>query len=146
MCEQTIYDYEITVLGEPKAQGRHRARNAGKFIQMYDDLKSRNAKRSLLSIIQDRAPRIPLDCPLQLDLEFHMPRPKNHYRTGKNAGLLREDAPDWHTSKPDKDNLRKLVMDAMNRVFWRDDSLICAGTTIKVYSERPRTVIKLRKL
>lgn len=140
------YDYEITVLGNPKAQGRPRARNAGKFVQLYDDPKSRKAKQSLLAIIQSKAPDKLLDCPLQVDLGFYLPRPKGHYGTGRNSGRLKDSAPTLHTKKPDIDNLRKLVMDAMTDVFWRDDSLVCTGTTVKRYSDKPRTEIKIKRL
>jgi Holliday junction resolvase RusA-like endonuclease len=38
------------------------------------------------------------------------------------------------------------VMDAMTGVFWRDDALVCKGTTVKEYSDRPRTEIRVKKL
>lgn len=140
------YDLEITVLGDPKAQGRPRAAKRGKFIQVYDDPSSRKAKDNLLAVIQSKAPAKPFDCPLQVDLGFYMPRPKGHYGTGKNANRLKPTAPLLHTSRPDIDNLRKLVMDAMTGVFWRDDALVCKGTTVKEYSDRPRTEIRVKKL
>lgn len=141
-----MYDYHLTILGDPKAQGRARARNAGSFIQIYDDPKSRKAKDSLIAVIQDEAPESLLDCPLRVDLHFYMPRPKGHYGTGRNEGKLKDSSPTRHTKRPDIDNLRKLVMDALTKVFWRDDSLVCEGTTIKNYSEKPRTEIFIKLL
>lgn len=141
------YDYIIEVLGDPKAQGRPRAAKRGKFIQVYDDPKSRKAKEKLAVIVQQKAPEKLLDCPLQVDLAFYLPRPKSHYGTGKNEGQLKmQFAYIYHTKKPDIDNLRKLVMDAMTGIFWRDDSLVCRGATVKEYSERPRTEIRIKKL
>ncbi len=139
-------DYTLVVLGDPKAQGRARARNAGKFIQIYDDPKSAKKKREFGVIIQEQAPEKLLDCPLRVDLVFCMPRPQGHYGTGRNAGVLKSSAPINHTKRPDIDNLRKLVMDAMTGIFWRDDSLVCEGTTWKRYSDRPRTEIYIKKL
>jgi len=140
------YDYQIVILGSPKAQGRPRARNAGKFVQIYDDPNSAKAKRNLMAVVQEQAPEKLLDCPLRVDLYFYMPRPKGHYGTGKNAGKLKDSSPINHTKKPDIDNLRKLVMDALTNVFWRDDSLVCEGTTRKVYSNKPRTEIGIKKI
>ncbi len=134
------------MLGDPKAQGRPRARNAGKFIQVYDDPKSAKEKHKLEVVVQEKAPDTPLDCPLQVDLEFYMPRPKGHYGTGKNGGKLKDSSPLHHTKRPDIDNLRKLVMDALTGIFWRDDSLICEGMTIKQYSSCPRTIINIKIL
>ena len=139
-------DHYLTILGDPKAQGRPRARNAGSFVQIYDDPKSRKAKQTLQAVVQDKAPDVLLDCPLQVDLVFHMPRPKGHYGTGKNSGKLKDSSPTLHTKKLDIENLRKLVMDALTNVFWRDDSLVCIGQTIKRYADRPRTEIFIKKL
>ena len=140
------YDYELVILGDPKAQGRPRARNAGRFIQIYDDPKSKKAKDSMITVIQEKAPDELLDGPLRVDLKFYLPRPQGHYGTGKKSGVLKMSAPTMHTKKPDIDNLRKLVMDAMTHVYWRDDSLVCEGETIKQYSGKPRTEIYIKKL
>ena len=147
MKEPTEYDYKLVVLGTPRPQGRPRARNAGSFVQIYEDPKDRKTKQSLVAVIQDKAPEQLLDCPLCVDLVFCLPRPKGHYGTGKNAGKLKDRFKNkHHTSKPDIDNLRKLVMDAMTEVFWHDDSQVCQGQTIKRYSERPRTEIFIKTL
>ena len=65
---EVVYDYKLTVLGNPKAQGRARARNAGSFVQIYDDPKSAQAKRKLETVVQEQAPEQLLDCPLRVDL------------------------------------------------------------------------------
>src|SRR5579863_1288505 len=40
----------------------------------------------------------------------------------------------WKTSKPDLDNLTKLVKDALNHVAWADDAQIVELTCRKVYT------------
>ncbi len=140
------YDYKLVILGKPKAQGRPRARNTSRFVQVYDDPKSAKEKYRLEVIVQEQAPEKLLDCPLRVDLNFYLPRPKGHYGTGRNAGVLKASAPNHHTKKPDIDNLRKLVMDALTNVFWRDDSLVCEGRTQKYYSDMPRTEIYIKAL
>jgi Holliday junction resolvase RusA-like endonuclease len=140
------YDLEITVLGDPKAQGRPRAARIGKYVHVYDDPQSRSAKSNLISAVYKKAPDKPLDCPLQVDVNFYFQRPRSHYGSGKNASKLKASAPLLHTSRPDIDNLKKLVMDAMTGIFWRDDALICISTTTKQYSDKPRTEIFIRKL
>ena len=135
---------EITVLGDPKAQKRHRHARMGNFIKVYDPSKA--DKGDFLSIVQRHAPEKPFDCPLRVDVSFYFSRPKNHYGTGKNAGVLKATAPEWYTSKPDRDNLDKKILDSMCKIFWRDDSIICAGELTKKYSENPRTEIKITLL
>ena len=70
------------VLGEPKAQARHRHFKRGDFSGSYDP--SKTNKNTFASILQDDAPKELLDGPMLLELTFYMPRPKGHWRTGKN--------------------------------------------------------------
>lgn len=134
----------MVVLGEPKAQARHRHFSKGKFTQTYDP--SSEKKGSFLSVIHEQAPEQPYDGPLILELDFFMSRPKSHYGTGSKSDQLKPTAPEWHTGKPDIDNLVKFVQDALNRVFYRDDSLICQIIARKLYSQRPRTEITINSL
>lgn len=32
---------------------------------------------------------------------------------------------DWHTQRPDTDNIEKSVLDGLNGIAWADDSLAC---------------------
>tara|TARA_Y100000310_G_scaffold191013_1_gene191014 strand:+ start:2634 stop:3110 length:477 start_codon:yes stop_codon:yes gene_type:complete len=141
------YDYKLEILGDPKAQGRPRARRMGKFVSVYDDPKSAKAKKTLQAVVQENAPKELLNSALRVDLYFYLPRPKGHFRTGRYANQLKESfCYIHHTKRPDIDNLRKLVMDALTGVFWRDDSLVCVGLTIKEYSIKPRTEIFIKIL
>lgn len=78
-----------------------------------------------------------------MTLEFYVDRPKSHYRTGKYSHLLKDNAPTWHTSRADIDNYVKLVLDALNGSYYKDDSQVCHLRTIKKYSDNPRTVVTM---
>ena len=136
--------FDLTILGDPKAQQRHRHFRRGKFSGTYDP--SRDDKADFLSIVQAQAPPSPLLGPISIELIFFFPRLKGHFGTGKNAGILKKSAPKWHTVKPDIDNTIKMVFDALNRIFWHDDSQICCAKIWKRYSSRPRTEIRIWKL
>lgn len=71
---------------------------------------------------------------LAVDVTFDMPRPKSHYRTGKHAGELRDDAPDWHSKKPDATKLWRSTEDALTGVVWTDDALVASQYIIKRYA------------
>lgn len=129
----------LVVLGAPKAQARHRSFKRGNFTGTYDP--SKGIKEALASVVQDQAPKEPLTGAISLDVTFYLPRPKGHYGSGRNALKLKKNAPEWHTSKPDIDNLEKLVQDSLNGIFWKDDSQIAVLTCRKLYSEKPRTEI-----
>ncbi len=130
-----------TVLGEPKAQARHRHFKRGNFSGSYDP--SKDAKESFASILQREAPEKPIEAPIMLELYFYMARPKNHFKSGKNSDMLKDSAPEYHTGRPDLDNLTKFVQDSLNKIYYRDDSLICVLSAKKIYSDRPRTEITI---
>jgi Holliday junction resolvase RusA-like endonuclease len=140
LCESI----ELVILGEPKAQKRHRHVKMGNFVRQYDP--SAADKGDFLSIIQSNAPEKPYDSPLKVDILFYFARPKSHYGTGSKAEVIKANAPQWHLSKPDVDNCIKFVMDSMNKIYWRDDSIICDCSIKKMYSTNPRTEIIITKL
>lgn len=131
----------VTVLGEPTSQKRHRSVKMGNFTRQYDP--SSADKADFLSLLREKAPETPFNTPLRLELAFYFSRPKSHYGTGKNLSFLKPFAPLRHTSKPDIDNCIKFVQDALNKVYWRDDSLICELSIKKLYDVKPRTEIKV---
>ena len=135
---------KLIVLGEPSAQARHRHFSRGKFTGTYDP--SKDKKESFVSILQSQAPKEPISTAILLELTFAMHRPKSHYGSGKRAECLKDSAPEYHTGRPDIDNLQKFVQDSLNKVFYRDDSLICKIISEKVYSDVPRTEIILTTL
>jgi Holliday junction resolvase RusA-like endonuclease len=137
----------FTITGEPQALKRHRTYTHGKggrvlpFPMQVDP--SKKDKENFLAIAHQHRPQNPIDTPIKLILTFYIGRPKKHYRTGQFANQLRPDAPKYHTSTPDTDNLIKFVSDSLNGVFWRDDSLIYIIEAQKVYDEIPRTEVHI---
>ena len=130
---------EFTVEGSPIALKRHRHTHKG-FT--YDPSKS--DKDTFLKKALKTAPKSPVYGPISMSIEFYVGRPKAHFRTGQHSHLLKSSAPIWNTSRADIDNYVKLVLDALNGVFYKDDSQICHLKTIKKYSNYPRTVVQLK--
>jgi len=78
-----------------------------------------------------------------MQLEFYIGRPKSHFGTGKNSHILKESSPLHKTSRPDLDNYIKLVFDALNKVYYLDDSQITNIIATKQYSDHPRTIVRI---
>ena len=140
----------LVILRNPKAQGRHRTYTKGRggrplpFPIQVDP--SVNDKDNLRVIVQEKAPEKPLDCPLEVKLSFYFPYRSIDYGTGRNAGILKESAPIYHTVRPDCDNCIKLILDALSGIFWRDDALISKLTAAKLYDQKPRIEIIIETL
>lgn len=67
-----------------------------------------------------RAKLLPFDGPLYVSLNIQYPMPKTteaKIRKGKLAHSHK-------TSRPDLDNLSKIVLDALNEIVWTDDAII----------------------
>jgi Holliday junction resolvase RusA-like endonuclease len=75
----------------------------------------------------------PLPGPLALDALFRFPRPKAHYRTGRNAGELKPTAPNLHHGRPDLDKLLRALGDALTGIVWTDDGQLARIQARKVY-------------
>jgi len=72
--------------------------------------------------------------PIILRVTFLFPRPKRHFGTGKKATILRQDAPEFHTSKPDNTKLTRSTEDALTGVVWKDDAQVCQQFVEKRYT------------
>lgn len=79
--------------------------------------------------------RPPLQGPLCLLVEFHLPRPKAHYGTGRNAAILKHDAPAEHLQKPDSTKLLRAVEDALTGILWLDDCQIVRQVVEKRWAD-----------
>lgn len=145
MCELTL-----EILGTPHPQMRSRAARIPGLahVRVYKCEKQREAEESFIAQVLAQLPRDhkPMAGPLEIVINFFVARPRSHYGTGKNAGILKSSAPAYPTSKPDFDNTIKHVCDCFNQVVWADDKLVVRSRVDKDYGERPRTVIRIREL
>lgn len=143
-------EISFTIYGEPKTLQRHRdtireTKNGIKIRKKYDP-SSEDKKILAWKAIATFKPDRPFVIPIKLKLIFYMKRPKNHYGTGKNSDKLKGSAPVFHTKKPDIDNLAKLFIDAMNGIYWKDDTVISTLICRKVYTEgAPRTDVCIKE-
>lgn len=76
-----------------------------------------------------------LDGPLKVSMTFFLPRPKGHFGTGRNAGLVRPTAPVYPAIKPDVLKLGRSTEDALTGVLWRDDAATVQLALHKRYAD-----------
>ena len=139
-----VITFEIP--GNPQALKRHRAFRMGEHLRMVDP--SASDKANFLTIAFANKPDTPLDEPLHVGCTFVFDRPKSHYRTGSKSHLLKDSAPYFHTKVPDGDNLFKFIGDALEGVFWKNDSCIAKQESLKLYANdhRPRTIVTIQPI
>ena len=132
-----MHTIDIHVPHRPTAQKRHRHTRAG---NTYDPC-SADKKAFVKLCAQDCYPPCPpLTGPLRCTLRFTFARPRSHC-TAK--GLLKAGAPRVHVCKPDADNLAKFVLDALNGIYYKDDSQIYYLNVEKKYGDEDSVRVQI---
>jgi Holliday junction resolvase RusA-like endonuclease len=130
----------ITVYGTPAPQGSKRAfavRGKGGvptgriavIESSHDRVKS--WRQAVIDAADAIRPAEPIRGPLTVAMVFYLARPKSHYRSGKNADLLKPDAPHYPAKMPDLSKLARATEDALTDVgMWADDAQVIAYTSL----------------
>ena len=151
-----LINYTIIVPGEPIAKQRplfvHKDKNGKalpyvKVINKQED-EQVNFRWAVIQYLIKTGTAIFIieGDPVSITCSFYMRRPKSHYGTGKNSEILKQNAPYYCTKKKDIDNLDKHVFDCLNGLCFKDDKQIVESHSKKIYSENPRTEIRIRSL
>jgi hypothetical protein len=75
--------------------------------------------------------------PVLVEMLFYLPRPMAHYRTGRNADVLRDTAPRYPAGTTnDLDKLIRAVLDALTGMVWSDDGHVVGLYVTKLYSHQ----------
>ena len=92
----------------------------------YDPPKVKDAKDLLCGHLLAHKPKAPHEGPLSLRVIWLFPKGKTH----KHG--------EWRSTKPDTDNLQKLLKDCMTLCgFWKDDAQVVREIVEKRWSDEP---------
>lgn len=111
--------------------GAVRMTNKGKWVNKAAQ-NYLNYKKIIGYQIQSQYKQKPIDGPVGVIAWFYMPIPKSWSKKKQ-----REAVGQYHTKKPDIDNLTKGLFDAANGLIWIDDNRVVDMTVFKVYGENP---------
>lgn len=118
----------VFIEGTPKPQPRHRVAKNG---HMYYPPSADAWKDALALGLRPFVPTKPHEGPIRIDLDYFMPRPKRLMRKKDTDGIIP------HTSKPDIDNLNKLVLDVMVKIgLITDDAQVYYIVAFKWYHRK----------
>lgn len=137
---------KITVQGTPAPQG---SKTRNRHGAVYESSKAvapwREAVRAETQAAM--AGGAPLAGPVAVLVTFRMRRPQSHYRTGRNAGLLRGTAPGYPHGKPDLDKLVRAVLDGLTAGgAWADDAQAVRITAAKMYADTSGADIEIEEV
>lgn len=136
---------KFSVNGTPVPQGSGFV--TGKHGQVFSPRAVKvNPWRSDIATEAGRVCPVPLPGPVAVLIGFRVKRPKNHYRTGRNAHLLKDGAPGYPDGKPDIDKLARAVLDALTGVvFWDDAQVVTLGVS-KGYADIPGADLEISEM
>lgn len=101
----------------------------------YDPPEVKQAREKLTANLAKYAPEQPYDCGVRLTVKWLFPRGLSH-RDGE-----------YRTTRPDTDNLQKLLKDCMTKCgFWQDDCLVASEICEKFWAETPGIYIRIEPL
>lgn len=124
----------------PEGLARARAAVIAGRPRMYTPKRSTDWQSQLAAMATQAMPAEQIDEPLRVDVFAVFPRTKDLMRPSRPDGFIP------HVGRPDLDNVVKNVLDAL-KPFWRDDSIVCVGTSAKAYAERTghaRVMVRVR--
>ena len=129
--------FVLEIPGVPVAKGRPRMTRSG---HVFTPKKTRDYELELKLLARDRMSGCQLFTgPLTVEVHAYLPAPQSwpRWKADRVADVGSKVS---HTTKPDLDNLAK-VIDGLNGVVWVDDSQICDLHVYKRYSTQPRLVV-----
>lgn len=113
----------------------------GRYIHHYKKRRVADAEAILKDALLPFVPETPITgVPIHLYVCWGFPYPKS----------AKKHLPGWERYKitrPDADNLNKMLKDCMTDMgFWVDDALIAAETVMKIYADEPGIEIVVREM
>lgn len=128
-------DLEIHIPGQPFRQKRHRTNG----YRRYDP--SAGNKKTIQKALLFYKPTRPIAGPVIVKFEAYFQTPKSW------SGVKQERHEGRYRPKtPDTDNIEKIYFDAMNGMIWEDDKQVVDCRVQKLYSMKPRTVIRVMEI
>ena len=96
---------------------------------IYEPENVQEAKHELKRHLRPFIPKTPLTGPLKLTVSWLFPKGTKHKHM------------EYRITKPDTDNLEKLLKDCMTQLhFWEDDAQVCVEHVEKVWSDEPNGI------
>lgn len=109
----------------------------GKYY-FYDKSEVKAAKAKLISHIGKFQPKITprYKSSVRLIVKWCFPINGNTHKDGE-----------WKITKPDTDNLNKMLKDVLTKLgFWKDDAIVCSEIIEKFWAVYPGIYIKIEEL
>lgn len=111
----------------------------------YEPPELKAARQKLMDHVGRFAPPAPLRGPLRLTTKWIWPAPESVVEEARE--LFGDDWAIYKQTKPDTDNIIKMLKDCMTRCrFWKDDAQVASEITEKFLGLHPGIYVKIEEL
>ena len=133
-------DFEIE--GKPVGKGRPRFKRMGNFVQTYTPTATADYEK-LVRLRFQNAGGVITDKPVKVEVVALFAPPKSTRKRDRiemlaNRILL--------VKKPDCDNIAKIVLDALNKIAYKDDAQVAELSVKKRYAAAAKVFVHIEKI
>lgn len=133
-------DFEIE--GKPVGKGRPRFRRMGNFVQTYTPEKTADYEKSVRLRFQNAGGQI-TEKPVKIEIVAFFAPPKSTRKRDKAEMLTNKILP---MKKPDCDNIAKIILDALNKISYKDDAQVVELLVKKRYAAETKVTVHIEEI
>lgn len=129
------------IIGEPKGKGRHRAAVVGGKIRTYTPAETASYENLVKVMYMQQVGNKRLTGAIQANITAFYKVPKSWAKKRKQSAAFGEERPQ---TKPDCDNIAKIILDALNGIAYEDDKQVVCLSVNKYYSENTQAFVTVQ--
>ena len=133
-------DFEVE--GKPVGKGRPRFKRMRNFVQTYTPEKTAEYEK-LVRLKFQNAGGVITENPVKIEITAFFAPPKSTKKKDKIEMLANRVLP---VKKPDCDNIAKSILDALNKIAYKDDSQVIELSVKKLYSESAKVCVHIEEI
>lgn len=129
-----VIEFFMPMLPPTITHQQHKVKTVNGKPMFYDPPELKDARQKLTANLIPNIPEQPFTTAVRLTTKWLFP--KGQHKNGE-----------WKTTKPDTDNMIKLLKDCMTVCrFWKDDALVVSEITEKFWADIPGIYVRIEEL
>jgi len=132
------------IIGEPMGKQRPRFARVGNFTRTYTPKETASYENLVKLYYEGFGGEYFGTDTLRVEIDAQFSIPKSYSKKKREQAINEQIRP---TTKPDCDNIAKIILDALNKIAFDDDKQVVELLVKKRYTElSPRVVVKIEKI
>jgi Holliday junction resolvase RusA-like endonuclease len=140
-----MIEFFLSMIPPTVTQQEHKVAVNNRKTVFYEPGDLKAARQKFMDYLGRYVPDAPMIGALRLTTKWIWPLPKNQINRLKSTGV--NDLAIYKTTRPDTDNMIKMLKDCMTRCrFWKDDAQVASEITEKFNGMHPGIYIRIEEL